>query len=451
MSKNLNILLIDDDEDFRVLLKIILEEEGYKVELAVNGKDGINKLKENVYDVVLTDLMMDLVDGIKVLEYIEKNKISTETIIITAHASVETAVQAMKKGAFSYFIKSNSPQELIFDLEKIEKINKLSNENEILKEGINEEVYLMDSKSSRYKSVLNYAKKVAETNSNVLILGESGVGKEVLARYIHKNSLRENEVFMPVNCYSFSDSLLEAELYGHEKGAFTGSLGRRKGRFEAADQGTLFLDEIGDLPLTTQIKILRNIEKKQIERIGSNKTIDLDFRLISATNKDLDLGIKEGNFREDLYYRISTVIIKVPPLRERKEDLPDLIEFFLKEAQKNIKKRVSEIDERLHKALLNYHYPGNIRELKNIIERLIVLSENGYVSFEMVEQHGILNSFKKISKDRSLKYVRNRAESSHIVQVLLENDYSMDKAAKVLDISSRQLYNKVNKYNIKLK
>ena len=451
MSKQLKVLLIDDDSDFRELLKIILEEENYPVHIATNGKEGIDALKKNNYDVVLTDLLMKSVNGLDVLEYIQANKSSIETIIITAHASVETAVEAMKKGAFSYFIKSNNPEELIFELEKIGKINKLSHENEILKEVINKEEYLMQSKSSAYRSVLEYSKKVAETDSNVLILGESGVGKEVLARYIHKHSLRKREVFIPVNCYSFSDTLLESELYGFEKGSFTGATERRKGRFEAADHGTLFLDEIGDLPLSTQIKILRNIEEKQIERIGSNEIIDLDFRLITATNKDLDLAIKNGVFREDLYYRISTVIIKVPPLRERKEDIPDLINLFLKKAQKSMKKRVTEMDKRLHDALVNYHYPGNIRELKNIIERLIVLSEDGRVSYEMIEKHGILNKFSEVSNNQSLKEARKEAERAYILEVLKKTDYGMDQASDILEISTRQLYNKVKEYNITLK
>jgi len=451
MGPKLRLLLVDDEKEFRDLLCIILRREGYLVEAAENGSEAIKMIEENEYDVVLTDMKMDGVDGIQLLEYIGTLDRKIECIIITAFASVENAVEAMKKGAFSYFIKSNNPQELIFDIEKICKIKSLSEENSLLKDEIIRNDYILKSKSSDFQKTIKYAEKVAKTDSNVLILGESGVGKEVLARYIHQCSNRKNEIFMAVNCHSFSDSLLEAELYGHEKGAFTGSQHMRKGRFEASDKGTLFLDEIGDIPISTQVKILRNIENKEIERIGNNKSIKVDFRLICATNKDLKNEIFNNRFRKDLYYRISTVIIEIPPLRRRKEDLPILIDYFLRKTEEELKKKVEALDEDLMSVLLNYDYPGNVRELKNIIERLVVIAENDRLTLKDVNQYDVFSNFRVSNNKKSLKEVRNYAECNHIMRILEIHDYNIDKAAETLEITARQLYNKINRYNIKIR
>lgn len=394
---------------------------------------------------------MEGVDGLGVLSHVKAVSEETACIIITAHASVENAVEAMRHGAFSYFIKSNDPQELLFDIEKIAKFKALSDENTLLKEHLSPVDFVLTSKSHKFESILKLVRKVAQTDSNVLILGESGVGKEVVARYLHNCSQRHQEIFMPVNCYSFSESLLESELYGYEKGAFTGSIGARVGRFEAASNGTLFLDEIGDIPMATQTKILRNIENKEIERIGSNETIKTDFRLITATNKDLKDSIANRGFREDLFYRISTVIIEVPPLRDRKEDLPLLIEHFLNKAQKDLKKSVTQIEDKLMASLLQYDYPGNVRELKNIIERLVVLADDDCIRLEDIAHYNVFSDSKNVSEGLSLKAIRSQAEKDHIQVMLQDQDYDMDRTAQVLEISSRQLYNKVKEYGIRLK
>lgn len=448
MKTELRLLLVDDERDFRELLSIILQRAGYAADTAENGEEAVSMLREREYDIVLTDMKMGGMDGIELIEYINSLNKGIKCIVITAYGSVENAVEAMKKGAFSYFIKSNSPQELIFEIEKIGKIKALSEENSLLKGEIGRQDYILTSKSPEFNKVISYAEKAAATDSNILILGESGVGKEVVARFIHEASLRRREIFMAVNCYSFSDSLLEAELYGHEKGAFTGSLNMRKGRFEASDKGTLFLDEIGDIPLSTQIKILRNIENKEIERIGSNKAIKVDFRLICATNKNLREEILGGRFREDLYYRISTVIIKVPPLRQRKEDLPMLIDYFLKGAEKELKRKVTEIDDDLMNVLLNYDYPGNVRELKNIIERLVVIAENGRLSLKEVEEYDVFSNSRLLKTNRSLKEVRQHAEKNYIARTLHSCDFSITKTAEILQITTRQLYNKLKEYGI---
>lgn len=451
MSKKLKLLVVDDEPEFRTLLRIILKKQGYSVDLAENGHQAIDMINQTDYDIVLTDMMMAGVDGMAVLEHVKSVDEDIACIIITAHASVENAVLAMKKGAFSYFIKSNHPQELIFDIEKIEKIKSLSDENNMLRQNFVQSEFVLTTKSPVFEKTLKLVHKVAETDSNVLILGESGVGKEVVARYLHMCSERRESVFMPVNCYSFSESLLESELYGYEKGAFTGAIGSRIGRFEASSNGTLFLDEIGDIPLATQTKILRNIENKEIERIGSNETIKTDFRLITATNKELKESILNKEFREDLFYRISTVIIEVPPLRDRKEDLPILIEYFLEKAQKELKKSVGKIDPQLMQTLMSYNYPGNVRELKNIIERLVVLSENNQISLQDIEHYNVFASKSRVINNFSLKAVRSEAEREHIQKILQNKGFDMDRTAEVLEISSRQLYNKVKEYDIRLK
>lgn len=451
MGLELKILVVDDEIEFRELLKIILQKKGYIVDMADNGEMAINMINSEEYDIVLTDMMMDGMNGIQVLEYVKSLDNGTECIIITGFGSIENAVDAIKNGAFSYFIKSNSPQELIFDIEKIKKIKMLSKENNLLKKEFGKSEFILTSKSPLVQKTIKFAEKAAGTDSNILILGESGVGKEVIARYIHMCSNRRNEIFMPVNCYSFSDSLLEAELYGHEKGSFTGSNSMRIGRFEASNNGTLFLDEIGDIPLSTQVKILRNIERKEIERIGSNKTIKTDFRLISATNKNLNRAIVDKNFREDLYYRISTVIIEIPPLRQRKEDLPILIDYFLQKIQMETKKRIEKIDENLLGVLMNYDYPGNIRELKNIIERLVVFAEGSILTLNDIKHYDIFSKADTMDNCITLKQVRQSAEKNYIIKILENNDYKIDKCSKILDISSRQLYNKINEYDINIK
>ncbi|MBN2899763.1 MAG: sigma-54-dependent Fis family transcriptional regulator [Clostridia bacterium] len=451
MSKALKLLVVDDEPEFRTLLKIILKKRGYDVDLAEDGQSAIALINEKRYDIVLTDMMMNGLNGLDVLKHIKEKHMDTECIIITAHASVENAVDAMKEGAFSYFIKSNNPEELIFDIKKIHKIRELSDENQRLKKHSKFNDFVLKTKSPKFEKTLALVEKVAGMDSNVLILGESGVGKEVLARYIHNCSQRCDQVFMPVNCYSFSESLLESELYGHEKGAFTGSKELRKGRFEAAANGTLFLDEVGDIPMATQTKILRNIENKEIERIGSNKTIHTDFRLITATNKNLQQEIMDKRFRQDLFYRISTVIIEIPPLRERKEDLPMLLEHFFRKAQDDMGKAVNGISDDLMRVLLNYDYPGNIRELKNIIERLVVLAGDETLTYEAIEHYSVFESNQMSANMMSLKSVRADAEKKHIRMVLQENEFDMDESARVLEISSRQLYNKVKEYEIHLK
>lgn len=443
----MHILIVDDEFDFRESMKIILEEEGYIIDSVSSGNEALKLLNEHTYFLVLTDLVMPGLSGMELLEKIKTDYFMTEVILISGYGTIDKAVEAMKKGAFGFFVKGNNIESLIAEIKKVETIRKLKNENYVLKSRINKTTYLLETKNHEFSEIINVIEKAAVSNANVLIMGESGVGKEVLVEHLHKKSNRRDAPLVTVNCQAFSESLLESELFGHEKGAFTGAFSRRIGRFEEAGGGTFFLDEIGELPLSTQVKLLRTIENKYIERAGSNKKIPIDLRLICATNKNLLREVQEKHFREDLFYRINTISVYVPPLRNRKEDLPMLIDFFFEKFAFEQKKKIKAISKNVKKFLLEYDYPGNIRELKNIIERLIVLSDDGNVTESGLHVSTQLNM--GCSDDQSLKSVRQCAEKTHILKVLEECSYSKNKAADVLKITGRQLYNKMAEYNIK--
>lgn len=449
---NFKILVVDDEIEYREVLQMILEDKGYYVETASSAEKALEIIEGQRFDLVLSDLIMEGMDGIELLDKIKENYKDIEVILITGYGSIENAVKAMKKGAFTYFIKSHDPEELLLEIEKVRKLNLLENDNNILKAKYENLNFMLKTKNSEFKRVLEIAKKAANSNSNILLLGESGVGKEVLAQYIHNCSDRKDGHFIPVNCHAFTDGLLESELFGHEKGAFTGAFKSRKGRFEASNGGTLFLDEVGDIPMSTQTKLLRAIETKVIERLGSNQPIEVDFRLISATNKNLYDEVSKNNFREDLFYRISTIIIEIPPLRERREDLHILIDFFIKKSELDLKKKIIRVEDDVMSFLLNYDYPGNIRELKNIIERLVVLSEDGIIrSRDLPRCRGKTNDVVLDDTDmiRPLKEVKKELEAQYIEKVLIKCNYNVSEAARKLDISRRQLFNKINEYNLK--
>lgn len=452
MNKDLKILIVDDEEACRETLSMILQAEGYQVKQCIKSKEVTDILKTEYFDIIISDLIMPEMDGIALLKAVKKIRPNLFFIILTAHGTINNAVEAMKQGAYTYVIKGSDPEELLKEIQNIEKLKQTqSKETESTAEP-NGSSYMMNTKSKLYREVLDMASKVAKSEANVLILGESGAGKEVIAQYIHSESNRSKNSFYATNCHVFSNSLLESELFGHEKGSFTGALSTRIGRFEAAQSGTLFLDEIGDIPLTTQAKLLRAIETKMINRIGSNDEIKVDFRLISATNKDLSKEIKEGNFREDIFYRLSTIIIQVPPLRDRKEDLPDLIQFFAEKVKSSMGIERIEIDNDVMDFLLNYRYPGNIRELKNIIERMVVLSDDGHITSGSIPNlmYDDPDAMAELSEaNYTLKDVRREFESKYIENVLKRNQYNVTKSAKDLDISTRHLFNKISEYGIR--
>lgn len=449
--ENFKILIVDDEKEYQEVFKMILNDKGYTVNTASSGQKALDLLKKEKYNLVLTDLIMPNIDGMKLLERIKKEKTHTEVIIVTGYGTIETAVKAIKNGAFSYFIKSHEADELLMEIEKIEKLQQLEEDNKYLRDHQNSNGYLLETNNKKYKNILKIIDKAATSNASILITGESGVGKEIVARHIYQSSNRKNGHFVAVNCQALSENLLESELFGHEKGSFTGANEKRIGRFEEADEGTLFLDEIGEMPVNIQVKLLRTLEGKTIERIGSNKQISVNLRLISATNTDIYKAVENGDFREDLFYRINTIIINIPPLRERKEDLPMFIDFFFNRFSKEQKKKIISIDREVKEYLLSYNYPGNIRELKNIIERLVVLSEEGVVTKEDLPENKISKNNNSINSDAiiPLKDYRMEIETKYIGKALNECKGNITQAAKVLNISRRQLFNKITEYNLK--
>lgn len=447
---NFKILVVDDEIQYQEVINMILQSEGYKTKVASSGEEALEILKKEEFNLVLTDLKMNGMDGINLLEEIKNNYTNTYVMLITGFGTIKNAVEAMKKGALGYFIKGSNPAELLREIEKVKK------ECESTKkvEKINNK-FLLDTKNYNFRKILKIAKKAASADVNVLITGESGTGKEVMARFIYENSKRKNEKFVPVNCQAFSSGLLESELFGHEKGSFTGAFNKRIGRFEEAHGGTLFLDEVGDIDLNTQVKLLRVLENRTIEKIGSNKPIDVDFRLICATNKDFYEAIENKEFREDLFYRINTISIHLPSLKERKEDLPMLIDFFLKKSSAKYNKKIIKVEDDVINHLLNYEYKGNIRELKNILDRLVVLSENGIIRKEYVSANVQPNiepdcgNFIKLEDIKPLKEIKQEAEANYIKKVLERFNGNITKSAEYLEISRRQLFNKIVEYNVK--
>ncbi|NLT47816.1 MAG: sigma-54-dependent Fis family transcriptional regulator [Clostridiales bacterium] len=451
-KKGYKILIVDDEVEYQKVLSLILSDMGYGIAGCSNGIEALEYLENNMVDLVLTDLKMPVMDGVELIKKIKEKHEQVDVIVITAYGSIESAVDSIKYGAKDYFAKSSNMNELVIKIDRLAEIHRLERRSNFLLNAQNRKEVFIESKNETFLNLLEMCKRAAETSISILLLGESGVGKEVIANYIHRLSKRRSEPFVPINCQVFPEGVIDSELFGHEKGSFTGAADTRIGKFEQANLGTLFLDEVGDLPLPTQGKMLRAIESKKIERIGSNKSIDLDVRFISATNKDLTKAIKEGMFREDLLYRINTLTLEIPPLRERREDMPALIEFFVRKIESDQKKKIRKIDDEVMDFLLNYDFPGNIRELKNVIERMITLSSDGIISI-----NDLLMPIESIKKKpaagnyKSLKKARDNFEINFINAALSDNNWNVAKTAKVLEISTRQLWNKINQYGINVK
>lgn len=456
MSKDIfTILVVDDEPDYCDVLKMILSGKGYKVDTCSNGGEAVKKLEKRVFDLVISDLCMPVMDGRQLLEEIKKKEYDTEVILLTAHGTIEMAVDAMKAGAWTYVTKGRDPEELLMEVRKVRDTRKMRKSSSAVREKAGG-VFMLESKNKKYRQMLELAERAAQSDSNILILGESGAGKEVLASFIHQKSMRKAANFMELNCQALSESILESELFGHEKGAFTGADKRRIGLFESAGGGTLFLDEIGGVSINLQAKLLKAIENKQIYRMGSSTPINVDFRLITATNHNLRQDMSDGCFRDDLFYRISTIVLELPPLRERPEDIPLFIEYFFAKYQKEMNKEITQIDPKVQTLLNGYHYPGNVRELKNIIERLVVLSEKGEILEEYLPSDVVNNQDRPLAAAApemdytvSLKEYRSKVEKEYIRGLLLQHPKDMNKVAEVLDISRRQLFNKLVEYDLK--
>jgi Nif-specific regulatory protein len=381
-SRKDRILIVDDDKAFRSVTQTLLQDEGYLVDIAKSASEATTLMLERHYDLVLTDLVMPGTGGLDFLEYIKAHQPATPVVMITGFASVDSAVEAMKRGAEDYLTKPCGNDELILKIRRALEKSRERQELLRLRDEV-EQKYTFENiigKSPSMRRVFDLIEQVAETDATVLIQGETGTGKELVAKAIHYNSSRRNQPFIGVNCAALSETLLESELFGHEKGAFTGAIKQKLGRFDLANRGTLFLDEIGDIPLSTQAKLLRVLQERQFERVGGTETIRVDIRLISASNSDLSEAIRQGRFREDLYYRLNVVPIQLPPLRERREDIPLLAAHFVQRYAGEMGKRVEGIAPSAMDVLLRYHWPGNVRELENLIERAVVLCQEAQIS-----------------------------------------------------------------------
>lgn len=451
--KGYKLLIVDDEIEYQKVLSLILSDLGYTVTTCSNGSEALEHLEMKAIDLVITDLKMPVMDGVELIKRIKERHDFIDVIVMTAFGSIETAVDSIKYGAIDYFVKSSDMKELVMKIDRLAKLNRLERKSNFYSKNQNQEELFIETKNEEYLNLLDLCRRAADTGINILLLGESGVGKEVIANYIHRLSKRRQEPFVPINCQVFPEGVIESELFGHEKGSFTGASEARIGKFEHANMGTLFLDEIGDLPIETQGKLLRAIESKKIERLGSNKAIDLDVRFISATNKDIARKIEDGKFREDLLYRINTLTLVIPPLRDRREDIPALIKFFIRKIEMDQKKKIQKVDDEVMEFLLRYDYPGNIRELKNIIERMIALSKDGFIAKDDIlmqidckkENEDVIINYKQTLKD-----ARSEFERDFISNSLKLNDLNVTKTATKLGISTRQLWNKISQYNIEL-
>jgi DNA-binding NtrC family response regulator len=443
MTRKISILIVDDEESVRDSLSNWFTDDGYQVRCAENAKKALSILESENYDIILADLKMPGMDGLELLRRIKALNKESIVIVITAFATVDTAVKALKDGAFDYVTKPFDPDDLSHLIRNASKQISLKEENENLKRKVValENVEDLIGKSESMRKVLKEVESVAQTNSSVIITGESGTGKELIARAIHFNSHRKFYPLVSVHCGALTESLLESELFGHEKGAFTGAMYNRKGRFEMADNGTIFLDEIGTISTKMQIDLLGVLESKKLVRVGGNKEITSDFRVICATNRDLKSMVEKGAFREDLYYRLNVVNIYVPPLRERIEDIPLLVSYFIKKYCTSMNRPPVTIDPSALKRLEEFNFPGNVRELENMIERAIVIGNGKKIALKdlPLEKSMISNS------EESLEEL----EKMHILQILNKYNWNISRAAKALKVDRVTLYNKITRYGFK--
>ena len=453
------ILVIDDEPSIRELLKDFFTGKGFEVATSSDGETALNLLKDNKFDLLLLDLMMPGMNGLDVLREIASEKLDIPSIMITAYASVSTAVEAMKLGAFDYITKPFVLEDVYLTARRALDVSRLQEENYRLKKELKKKfsTHKIIGNSLPLQEVIKFIEKIADTDSTVLITGESGTGKELVAKTIHYNSSRARNTFVPLNCAAIPKDILESELFGHEKGAFTGAVTTRIGRFELANNGTLFLDEIGELAPSLQVKLLRVLQEKEFERVGGIKTIKVDVRIIAATNRDLEKAVKEGTFREDLYYRLNVIPLHLPPLRKMKEDVPLLVEHFVAEISKRKKKEPPKISPETMNYLVNYKWPGNVRELENLIERLIILKEGDHITPDELPERFLENRQmpKVVTKSKllssegvDLNLVLDEIENNMIIQALEMSKGIKSKAASLLGLNRTTLIEKMKKKSI---
>ena len=443
MARKISILIVDDEESVRDSLLNWFKEDGYHVECAENAKKALLMLESKSYNIILADIKMPGMDGLEMLRRIKVMKSDSIIIVMTAFATVDTAVQALKDGAFDYITKPFDPDDLSHLIRNATKQISLIEENEVLKKKVVslENVEDLVGISDGMKQVFKEIESVAQSSSSVVITGESGTGKELVAKAIHSNSPRKFFPLISVHCGALTESLLESELFGHEKGAFTGAMYNRKGRFEMADSGTIFLDEIATISTKMQIDLLRVLETKSFVRVGGNKEISSDFRVICATNRDLKSMVEKGTFREDLFYRLNVVNIHIPPLRERIEDIPLLVEYFIKKYCTSMNRPPVSIDSAALKRLEDFQFPGNVRELENMIERAIVIGNGKKITLKDLPLERAIVSTSIESLDD--------LEKKHILLILHKYNWNISHAANALQVDRVTLYNKIKKYDLK--
>ncbi len=449
------ILIVDDEENFRHMLSVILKQENYDVETASNGEEGLKKITLSPFDQILCDIRMPHMDGMEFLREAQKMGVDATIIMMSAYGTIDTAFEAMKLGAYDYISKPFKPDEIILTLKKAEERERLRKENELLRREVQKEYSFKNivSKNEKMLNIFEVIKKVAHYKSTILITGESGTGKELIARALHYSSDRSQRPFIPVNCGAIPENLLESELFGHVKGAFTDAIRTKKGLFEEADGGTLFLDEIGELPTQLQVKLLRVLQDGEIRRVGESKSIQIDVRIISATAKDLTKEVNEGRFREDLFYRLNVLPIYIPPLRERKEDIPLLVPHFINKYSQSMNKPVVGITSKALDALMDYKWYGNVRELENTIERAIVLTDRENIELENlpIEIQNFQDQIQLIplaEEEYSIKKASKFLEMNLIKKALKKTKGNHTHAARLLEISHRALLYKIKEYGI---
>jgi two-component system response regulator AtoC len=445
------VLVIDDEENLRHYLQVVLSEEGYDVETAQDGVEALAKLQDHAWDVILCDIRMPKMDGMTFLKEMKAKGVEGTVIMMSAYGTVSTAVEAMKIGAYDYISKPFNADEIIITLKKAEERERLRDENIRLKEEVQRDYDLANivAKSEPMRKVFDLIKKVARYKSSVLISGESGTGKELVARAIHYNSERKDKSLISINCGAIPDNLLESELFGHVKGAFTDAVRSKRGLFEMAHEGTMFLDEVGELPKNLQVKLLRVLQDGEIRRVGDTAAAHVDVSIIAASAKDLGAEVKNNRFREDLYYRLNVLPIHLPPLRDRKEDIAPLVEHFIRLYNKKLGLRIKGASKEAMKSFLQYPWPGNVRELENIIERAMILTEKDTIGFEALPMH--MNGAERpmpISTGLSIKKGAREMEIRLNQDALQKTGGNRLQAARILEISHKALLYKLKDYEL---
>ena len=449
----MNILLIEDEKISRVTIHDTLQKEGHKVVACETGREGIETFDKGNFDIVLTDLRLPSMSGIDVLKYVKQKNKNTFVIVMTAFGTIENAVHALKLGAYEYITKPFSYDELFMLLDKIQDYKNLVNENLKLKKALASPRQIIGN-SPAMKKILDTVETVAQSDFSILIVGETGTGKELIADAIHNQSNRKDKPFIKINCAALSETLLESELFGHEKGAFTGAVKMKKGRFEMADQGTIFLDEVDDIPLSMQVKLLRVLQEKEIERVGGGSTISVDVRVIAASKTNLQEKVKQKKFREDLFYRLNVVPINIPPLREHLNDIPDLVNYFL--LKHNVTNKIESFSQHCIDELAKYNWPGNIRELENVVQRLIAFSSGKIITAENLPgniKSGELNNEifnSSILNDRAVSFEKlsEEFEKRLLSWAIKKANQNKSKASDLLQLSRSTFRSKLAKYGM---